>query len=120
MRSAQILVYESDGQLAELLREPARERAWWLREVRHPASCLRLLRGGAGVLVLKIGRDLTREMALLEQAAWLFPDTAAVVVGDGDNPALAGLAWDLGASYVLAPPQPRNHLAPVVAGLMGS
>ena len=31
---------------------------------------------------------------------------------------LAGLAWDLGAAYVLAPPQPRDALLSLVLGLM--
>ena len=42
-----------------------------------------------------------------------------VLAADGDQPELAGLAWDLGAAYVLLPPQPRERLPEIVAGLMG-
>jgi hypothetical protein len=120
MQRAQVLVYENDGRLSALLREKAAARGWWLREVHHAAAALRLLqRGGSGALVLKIGRDLEREFTLLEQAARLFPGTATVLVGDADNPALAGLAWDLGARYVLFPPQPREHLPEILDALMG-
>ena len=37
----------------------------------------------------------------------------------GGHAALAGLAWDLGADYVLFPPQPRELLPEIVAGLLG-
>jgi hypothetical protein len=115
----QILVYESDGRLAALLRPLAEERKWALREPRQLAPCLRLLRrGGPGVLVLKAGRDLERELTLLERVAWSFPDTATVLVGDTDSALLAGLAWDLGADYVLFPPLPRERLPEIVAALM--
>ncbi len=83
-------------------------------------TCLRLLKaGGPAVLIVKTGRDLERELALLDRATWLYPDAPAVLVADGDQPGLAGLAWDLGAAYVLLPPQPRERLAEIVAGLMG-
>jgi hypothetical protein len=119
MRRAQVVVYESDGRLADLLRAGAHAHGWWLREVRHPAAALEALRpGAAGVLVVKLGRDLERELGLVETAGWLYPDTPAVVVGDVDNSPLADLAWDLGARLVLFPPLPRAYLPEVVAGLM--
>jgi hypothetical protein len=115
----QVLVYEGDGRLAALLRPAIEARKWSLREPRGLAACIRLLRrGGPGVLVVKIGRDLEHELALLERVAWLFPDTATVVVGESDKAALAGVAWDLGAAYVLFPPQPRERLPEIVVGLM--
>ena len=81
---------------------------------------MRLLgRGGPTVLIVKAGRDLERELGLLERTAWLYPDAPAVLVCDGDQAELAGLAWDLGAAYVLLPPQPRERLAEITAGLMG-
>ena len=126
MRFPQVLIYEGDGRLAALLRETLAlgqggdKRRWALRSPRLASSCLRLLRGaGPSVLVLKLGRDPKRhEMPLLEQVTWLYPDTATVVVSELDNPALAGLAWDLGARCVLFPPQTRDQLPGVVAGLM--
>lgn len=121
MRHAQVLVYESDGRLADLLRPRAEAGRWRLRELRHLDACLSLLqRGGGSVLVLKVGRDLEQELALLERAARLFPDVPAVVVGDTNHPALAGLVWDLGARCVLFPPLLRDLLPDVVAGLLGT
>src|SRR5438874_3130850 len=100
MRHPQLLVYEKDRRLAELLRELARKRRWALREVRQTEACLRFLRpGGPAVLVLKIGHDLVREFSLLQRVSWLAPDAGRIVVGDTDDPALAGLAWDRGASF---------------------
>jgi DNA-binding response OmpR family regulator len=119
VRHPQVLVCESDGRLAALLRELADQRRWLLREPRHLEVCLRLLRrGGPSVLVLKVGRDLERDLTLLERVAWLRPDAGIVVVGDTDHAVLAGLAWDLGADFVLLPPMPRELLPDLVAGLM--
>jgi DNA-binding NtrC family response regulator len=119
MRLPQVLVYETDGRLAELLRRAGEARRWSLREPRRLESCLRLLeRGGPSVLVVKVGTDLVRELTLLERVAWLYPDTAAVVVGDSENSVLAGLAWDLGATFVLFPPFTRHDLPDLVARLL--
>ncbi len=119
MRHPQILVFEPDSRLAALLRPLAEERRWALREPRQIGPCLRLLRqGGPGVLVIRLGRDLEREFGLLERVAWLSPETGRVVVGDADHAGLAGLAWDLGADFVLLPPLGRERLAEIVAGLM--
>ena len=139
MRYPQLLVYETDGRLAELLRPLTEERGWSLREPRRAESCLRLLRRGSpSVLILQLSmawmselanlkkeeaerkqRDLVTRLSFLERSAWLYPDTAAVVVGDAEDPRLAGLAWDLGAAFVLFPPLPMERLPEVVAGLMG-
>jgi len=119
MRHPQILVYDGDGRLAGLVRDLAKTRSWLLREIRQAEACLRLLRrGGPGVLILKVGRDLTRELELLERVATLAPDKATIVVGDTEDSVLSGLAWDLGASFVLCPPLPREQLPDIVAGLM--
>ena len=120
MRHPQVLVYESDGWLADVLRPLAEKNKWLLREPRQLSACLRLLdRGGPGVLVLRLGRDQERELALLEQVSWLHPDAATVLVADGEQAWLSGLAWDLGVSWVLLPPQTRDRLAEMVASLMG-
>jgi hypothetical protein len=120
MRRAQVVIYESDGRLTALLRPRAQAHRWWLREVRQVGACLRVLeKGGGGVLVLRAGRDLEHELALLERVTRRVPDALTVLVGDGDNPALAGLGWDLGARYVLLPPQPREQLPELVEALMG-
>jgi hypothetical protein len=154
MRHPQVLVYESDGRLAEVLRPLAEKNSWLLREPRQLSACLRLFdRSGPGVLVVRthtlerelatltrnLERDLTtlkpgesceararanlersleRQMALLEQVSWLHPDAATILVADSDQAWLAGLAWDLGVSWVLLPPQTRERLAEMVASLM--
>lgn len=119
MQHTQVLVYESDGKLAAGLEDLAHQHGFRVREIRQEKACFNLLRrGGAGVLVLKIGRDLEREVRLLERASWLFPETAIIVVGDTNYPGLAGLAWDLGARFVLFPPQPLELLPELVRSLL--
>jgi DNA-binding NarL/FixJ family response regulator len=122
MQYPQVLIYESDGRLAEQFRregEQSKPRQWVLREARSADACLRLLRGGAPTaLVLKTGKDLVRELALADRVKASYPDTAIIVVGDTDNPVLAGLAWDLGASLVLFPPLPRQWLVEITTGLL--
>src|SRR5438128_2536992 len=119
MRRLQLVAFGLEGRLADELRELAHERALWLREVRHVKTCLNLLRrDGAGVLALRLGENLDREMALLEQVTRLFPTTRTIVIGPADNPALAALAWDLGAAYVLFPPQPIERIREVVLGFL--
>jgi DNA-binding NarL/FixJ family response regulator len=119
MRHPQIIVYEGDGRLARLLFPLAEERRWALRQPRRPEACARLLRHGSPtVLVLVVGGKPAAELALLERLTWQAPDLAAVVVGRDVDPALAGLAWDLGAAYVAAGPQLPGQLTDVVAGLM--
>ncbi len=145
MRHPQVLVYETDGRIAALLKTAiqANDYPWSLRELSRTAACLRLLRrGGPNVVILKVQRrqvrdlttleDLTttypklanprrylaRQLALVQRIHWLLPDTATLVVGDAEDAPLAALAWDLGASYVLFAPQVREQLVDVVAGLL--
>src|SRR5262249_3520615 len=118
MRHPQVLVYEPDTRLTALLEDAARANRWALHHPRQLEECVRLLRrGGPGVLVLNVGQHLEFEMTLLERVGYLCPDAATVVVCetiDYDLRALAGLAWDLGAAYVLFMPQPRNYLPEIV------
>ena len=121
MRFPQLIVCESDGRLAALLRPLAGPNHWSFREARQPAECLRLLSanpGGPAVVVVRIGRDLEQEMALVEQVGWRHPSAAAVVVGGAEHARLVGTAWDLGAAYVHVPPSAKEGLVAVVAGLM--
>lgn len=119
MRRAQVIVCETDDRLTQMLRAHGAKCGWWLRPVRNPARVVSLLRPGeASVVILKTGRDLEREFALLERISRTFPEVATIVVGDTEQPALAGLAWDLGACYVLFPPQPREQLPEIVKNLM--
>jgi DNA-binding response OmpR family regulator len=119
MRSPQLVVCETDRWIAELLHATAAMWKWSLRELRQPDACVRALRrGGPGVMVLELSRHPDDGLALLERVAWLCPDTPVVVVSGAADDELTGLAWDLGADYVVAPPQPREAVLPVVVGLM--
>jgi hypothetical protein len=119
MRQAQILVYEVDGRLAQLLRPVAEAHGWRLRELRHAEAVPEVLREGGPVLVLKLGRDLYEELALLERVSWGWPETAPVVVSNADHPELTALLWDLGAAAVLLPTDSLAALPELVVGLMG-
>jgi hypothetical protein len=102
--------------------EPVAKAArWWLKKPGGLAECLEVLpRGSPSVLVIRIGRDLEGELVTLEGVCRLFPEAAVVVVGEADHAALASLAWDLGARFVLFPPVPLDLLPGVVTGLMGT
>jgi DNA-binding NarL/FixJ family response regulator len=114
-----LLVHESDGRLAALLRPLAELKAWSLREPRRLESCLKLLdRTSLAVLVLRVGRDLEREFTLLEAVTRAFPECAVVAVVDSTHPRLPGLAWDLGASYVLPTSAARERLGDLVEALL--
>ncbi len=119
MRSPQVLVYETDGRLASLLRETAHARRLTVREPRRPEECLHLLRRNPGVLVLKLGRDPAPELLLLDRVTWHCPGADAIVVGEAEHEPLAAAAWDLGAAYVLLPSQAREALPDIVVGLLG-
>src|SRR5262249_57839036 len=85
---------------------------------RQGPACLELLRGGPAVLVLKIGRHLVRELTFLDEAHVEVPDAPIVAVGDAEDATLFTLTMELGASYVIFPPQPRQQLVEVVRSLM--
>ncbi len=121
MRYPQLLIYGGDARLNALLAPAAEAGRWRLRNPRDLAECLEVLpRGGPGVLVLRLGRDLEGELTAVERVRREFPSTAVVVVGDAEQAALAGLAWDLGVRYAHFPPLPRELLPGVVAGLMAA
>jgi hypothetical protein len=119
MRAPQIVVYESERWAAELLRGTAEVWRWPLRELRDESAIVRALhQRGPSVLVFEIGGDLEHDLALLGRLTWLCPEASTVAVSQVSSVELAGLAWDLGADYVLAPPLPRDALLSVVLGLM--
>jgi hypothetical protein len=70
------------------------------------------------VFVVVLGKDLERELALVEQVHMCQPGTRTIVVGETDNPALAGLTWELGATYALFPPTPVEVIADLSVRLL--
>ena len=118
MHQTQILTFGIDGILGERLRELAETQRFRLRETSQFGACQNLLRTAPSVFILALGRELERELSLLEQAHACMPGTATIVVGEADNPALVGLAWDLGATYTLFPPTPVERITEIVAKLL--
>jgi hypothetical protein len=141
VKQLQVLVMENDTRLTAMLEQFVKAKAkasssrpWDLGEdpdanakpqpplLRHPRDkeeCLTFLASGrSSVLVLKLGRNAEEKMALLSLVTHQYPDTGVIVVGEAMHASLAGLAWDLGASYVMILPQPQELLMEVVAGLL--
>src|SRR6185369_4363489 len=119
MQQAQIVTYGIDGPVALRLRELAQERRFRLRETSQVSAFHNLVQSTAPpIAVLVVGRDLERELTLLEQIRATLPATAVIVVGETDNPTLAGLAWDLGATFVLFPPTAPEAIGDVVVRLL--
>jgi hypothetical protein len=121
MRSPQLIVYESDRWIADLLRGTAEMWQWTLRELRDEEACLRALRqGGPAIIVVEVSHNLEHDLPLIEQFGGLSPEAALIAVLGVSQLELLGLVWDLGATYVLAPPTPRDSLLTLVLGLMES
>ena len=119
MQQGQIVTYGIDGVLAERLREFAQTRRLWLRETNQIAAC-RSLVGAAGppVLIMALGADLERELTLLEHVHMAKPATAIIAIGEADNPTLAGLALQLGATFALFPPTPVEKIFDILPRLL--
>jgi len=121
MKHPQIVVFENDGLLARYLDQTVERRRWLLRESRQIPACVNLLRaGGPSVLVIKLGRNLIREFSLLDAVHAALTDIPIVVVSDAEDAVLQSLAYDLGARYVLQPPDPRTQLIELVESLMAA
>ncbi|MCI0639642.1 MAG: hypothetical protein L0Y72_14625 [Gemmataceae bacterium] len=119
MQHAQILTVGVEGRLEGLLQELATAHGFWLRGVRQPNTCLALLRkGSAGVVILKLGRQLEQELSLITDIRRGFPDVPVLALGASENAGLAALCWDLGASFVLFPPTPIERIREVTLALM--
>jgi DNA-binding NtrC family response regulator len=119
MRQAQVVTHGVDGALAERLRELAQTKGFRLRETSQLSACANLLDSSSpSVLVVVLGRDLERELALLELAHASMPRTATIVIGEADHPVLAGLAWELGATFVLFPPMPVEWLGDLLENML--
>jgi len=127
MKHPQVVVYESDGWLADQVRRLAGENAWLVRESRRADACLNLLEDGRPtVLLLRLERELLDGLTLLSQVAERAPDCPVVLVSDvkmegaEQRAQLAALAFDLGARYVLFPPLQQPVIEDLVAGLLGA
>ena len=121
MQQAQVLTYGIEGVLAEGLRTLAEARRFWLRETSQYAACRNLVQASPPtVFVLMLGRDLERELVLLDDVHTCQPGTATIALGETDNPVLAGLAWDLGATDVLFPPTPAEMITEVIERLLSA
>lgn len=120
MRFPQVVVFETDGRLAHVLSGLMAEKRWVLRESRQVDACLRNLKTNVPtVLVVALSSDCGTELELLDQVSITCTDVRKVAVCDsGDVPALPGLAWDLGADFVISPPMSLTQLPEIVGRLM--
>ena len=119
MQQTQVITYGIEGVLAERLRELAQARRFWLRETSQFAACQSLVASSPpSVFILMLGKDLERELALVEQIHACLPMTRTIVVGETDHPAVAGLAWELGATCTLFPPTPVDVIADYLVRLL--
>jgi hypothetical protein len=114
------MIFEAEDRLATLLRTTAEQAAWRLRELRRPEAVLDVLGEGSPVLVIRLGRDLFEELALLEQVQWSYPETAVVIVSNVEHPELTTLLWELGATAVLQPSDALGELPELVTSLMNA
>ena len=127
MKLPQVVVYESDGWLADQVRRLAGEHSWLIRESRRPDACLGLLEDSRpAVLLLRLERELLDGLTLLGQVTERAPDCPVVLVSDvkmegaEQRAQLSALAFDLGARYVLFPPLQQPIIEDLVSGLMGA
>jgi DNA-binding NtrC family response regulator len=121
MHHPQVVVFETDGLLARHLGEITERHRWLVRESRQHPACFNLLRrGGPSVLVVKLGRDLVREMSLVGEVTRELPDVPVVVVNDSGDTRVSELAYDLGTTFVVAPPVSRQWLGSVVEQCMNA
>ena len=127
MKLPQVVVYESDGWLADQVRRLAGENAWLVRESRRPEACLALLADSRpAVLLLRLERELHDGLALLGQVAEQAPDCPVILVSDvkmegaEQRAQLSALAFDLGARYVLFPPLQQSVIEDLTAGLLSA
>lgn len=119
MRHPQIVVYESDGTLARHLTETVGQHKWLLREARQTPACLNLVRRrGPTTLVVKVGRNVERELSLINAARRMAPAVPMAVVSDVDDGILEALLYDLGASFVLQPPLSSSRFVELVERMM--
>ena len=111
MRSSELLVHGIEGKAGERLQSFAQDHGLWFRPITGLKPMLSLLRKGSrGALIVRLGRDLREELEMVRRAAESFPEIKIVVLSDADQPHLEGLAYDLGATCAVFPPQGFEEL----------
>lgn len=124
MKHPQVVVYETDGALAESLRRFAAEHGWLLRESRQADACVALVTDTRpSVLLLKLERELLDGLTLLDRVVAACPVILISDVkmeGAEQRAQLSALAFDLGARYVLFPPLQQPILEDLVSGVMAA
>ena len=127
MKLPQVVVFETDGWLADQVRRLAGENKWLVRESRQPDACLALLADARpAVLLLRLERELVDGLSLLGKVAERVPDCPVILVSDvkmegaEQRVQLSTLAFDLGARYVLFPPLQQPVIEDLVAGLLAA
>src|SRR5690348_13746116 len=104
MRHAEIVTFGIEDRVLDRLRRWADGHGLPVRPTQHARACFNVLRKARqAIAILRIGRDLEQELLLLERISSLLPETATIVIGTAPHPALANLAWDLGAACVSMP-----------------
>lgn len=127
MKYPQVVVYESDGSVARLVRRLADENSWLVREPRRAEACLELLADfRPSVLILKLDDELHDGLKLLAEVTRLAPRCPVILVsgvkmeGAEQRAQLSALAFDLGARYTLFPPLQQPVIEDLVSGLLSA
>ena len=119
MRQGLLINCGVEGKAAERLHETAALHGVICRDMRDTKAVLRgLQKAKDAVVVVRIGRALEEELAMIQAIQRLHPETRTIALIDSDNPAIAALAWELGAAFVLSKPTPWEVLPDVVAAML--
>jgi hypothetical protein len=98
MRSVELLACQIDEPLADALARWSTPQGFWLRRLAAPDAVLNLLRGGSrGLVILRLGRDLARELETVRTIVDGFPGVRVLVMGEVEHAELEGLVYDVGA-----------------------
>jgi DNA-binding response OmpR family regulator len=120
MRFPQVVIFERDGRLAHILKAITSDNRWVMRESRQIKSCLKTLCAASPtVFVLRLPKECSQELNILDLISRKCLNVRTIVVVDERaSETQIGMAWDLGADFVLAPPMSLVMLPEVVARLM--
>lgn len=114
MRSAELLAFGVEGTLSDRLAAWCLDRGLWYRPVQQGSALRNLLRKGSrGVLLVRLGRDLAGELELLRDGTHEFGELTTIVMGD-EHAIVEGIAYDLGANAVIAPPRGVEELLEIL------